>query len=208
MIAAIVTAAKVARIALRHALETLVGLSTLTGYSGTNSRRPILLAMTEPAPEPKLHVDSDWKAQAEAEREKLKKIDSERTDKSAAGADDLPPADFRTIVGMLATQALGGLGAYGDPQTRRVVVDLPAAQFAIDLLGVLEAKTKGNLSAEEAAELKGIVTELRARFVQFAQMVAAQAAQGGVAQASTSPAAAQATAGAAPTAKSKIILPS
>ncbi|MBM4101547.1 MAG: DUF1844 domain-containing protein [Phycisphaerae bacterium] len=164
--------------------------------------------MSNPAPEPKLHVDSDWKAQAEAEREKLKKIDTERTEKSAAGPDDLPPADFRTIVGMLATQALGGLGAYGDPQTRRVVVDLPAAQFAIDLLGVLDAKTQGNLTAEESKELKGILTELRARFVQFAQMVAAQGAKGGGAQPPISPAASQSTGAAAPAPKSKIIFPS
>jgi hypothetical protein len=164
--------------------------------------------MSDPAPEPKLHVDSDWKAQAEAEREKLKKIDSERTGKSAGGPEDLPPADFRTIVGMLATQALGGLGAYGDPQTRRVVVDLPAAQFAIDLLGVLDAKTQGNLTAEESKELKGILAELRTRFVQFAQMVAAQAAKGGSGAPSISaeqkPAASTGTA----SAKSKIIFPS
>ena len=114
----------------------------------------------------KLHVDSDWKAQAEAEREKLRKIDVEReTAKADESADKLPPADFRSIVGLLATQALGGLGAYGDPDTRRVVVDLPAAQFAIDLLGVLAEKTKGNLAEEESKELIAILTELRSRFV-------------------------------------------
>lgn len=153
----------------------------------------------------KLHVDSDWKAQAEAEREKMRKIDSER-DTSAAGEnpDKLPPADFRSIVGLLATQALGGLGAYGDPGTRRIVVDLPAAQFAIDLLGVLSDKTKGNLSAEEDKELSSILAELRARFVHFAQLVAAQAAQGGPSALTGQPKAPSRT-DAAP--KSKIIFP-
>jgi len=163
--------------------------------------------MSDISPEPKLHVDSDWKAQAEAEREKLKKIDTERNEKAGADSEELPPADFRTIVGMLATQALGGLGAYGDPQTRRVVVDLPAAQFAIDLLGVLDAKTKGNLTAEESKELTGILTELRARFVQFAQMVAAQAAKGGSAQPSITSAASPSAGASSAAPKSKIIFP-
>ena len=156
----------------------------------------------------KLHVDSDWKAQAEAEREKLRKIDAEReTAKEDDSADKLPPADFRSIVGLLATQALGGLGAYGDPDTRRVVVDLPAAQFAIDLLGVLAEKTKGNLAEEESKELIAILTELRSRFVHFAQMMAAQAAQGNPAAVSAAMGASQ-TAGKAESNKPKIILPS
>lgn len=134
--------------------------------------------MSQMPDESKLHVDSEWKAQAEAEREKLRNLDSQRQASAAEAADSLPPADFRSIVGLLATQALGGLGAYGDPESRKVVIDLPAAQFAIDLLDVLAEKTKGNLSAEESKELTVILSELRARFVHFAQLVAAQAAQG------------------------------
>lgn len=162
--------------------------------------------MNQPTEESNLHIDSDWKAQAEAEREKLRKID---TDRAAAGesgpAEKLPPADFRSIVGLLATQALGGLGAYGDPDSRRVVVDLPAAQFAIDLLGVLAEKTKGNLSAEENQELTAILSELRARFVHFANLMAAQTARGGPATMAAPPASAPPREGPA---KSKIILPS
>ena len=126
---------------------------------------------------PGLHVDSDWKAQAEAERTRLEKLDKAHAD-SHPDAEPLPPADFRTIVGMLATQALGGLGAYGDPDTKRVVVDLATAQFAIDLIVVLEAKTKGNLTEDESKELTAIINELRSRFVHFAQMVATQSAAG------------------------------
>jgi hypothetical protein len=54
------------------------------------------------------------------------------------------------------------------------VLDERAAQFAIDLLGVIEEKTKGNLNAEEDAELKEVLAFLRARFVQIAKLVAAQ----------------------------------
>ena len=144
---------------------------------------------------PKIHIDSDWKAQAEAERERLAKIEGERaSDGRRGGPESMPPADFRSLVGVLASQALSGLGMYGDPDTKRIVVDLPASRFAIDLLGVLEEKTKGNLGAEEANELKEVLAELRARFVHFARMMAEQQARGGAA-AAVSPAV---TGGAAP----------
>jgi hypothetical protein len=67
-----------------------------------------------------------------------------------------------------------GLGAYADPQSGRAVIDIQGAQFAIDLLGVNEEKTRGNLTADEASELTEILAQLRARFVQIAKLVAAQ----------------------------------
>lgn len=129
--------------------------------------------MSEDAP--RLHIDSDWKAQAEAEKARLAEKEAARASSAGEkpGEGELPPADFRTLVASLASQAMSGLGAYGD-QEGRVVIDVVGAQFAIDLLGVLEEKTKGNLTAEEAAELKEVLAHLRARFVQIARLVAAQ----------------------------------
>ncbi len=124
---------------------------------------------------PKLHIDADWKEQAQAEKEKLsQKIDDTPRQ---PGPDDLPPADMRALVGSLASQALMGLGAYADPQTGRAMIDLMGSRFAIDLLGVLEEKTKGNLTAEEASELKEVLSELRQRFVQIATMIQQQMAK-------------------------------
>lgn len=129
----------------------------------------------------RLHIDSDWKAQAQAEKERLARIEAEREKEREArgggGPDELPPADFKSLVGVLASQALMGLGAYADPQGR-VVVDLLGSRFSIDLLGVLEEKTKGNLSDEEAKELGAILGELRSRFVQIATIVAQQSRAG------------------------------
>jgi hypothetical protein len=133
---------------------------------------------------PKLHIDSDWKAQAQAEKERL----AEREAEKQAGHDhggapgEMPPAEFRTLVATLASQAMMGLGAYGDPQTGRVVVDVVGAQFAIDLLGVVEEKTQGNLTPEEATELKEVLAHLRARFVQIARLVATQMQRDGGAE--------------------------
>lgn len=150
---------------------------------------------------PKLHIDSDWKAQAQAEKDRLSEKESARAAASAGaqqrgqpgaqhgaqpgpqhGAQlgdhpdegELPPADFRALVATLASQAMMGLGAYADPQSGRAVIDIQGAQFAIDLLGVIEEKTRGNLTADEASELTEILAQLRARFVQIAKLVAAQ----------------------------------
>ena len=124
---------------------------------------------------PKLHIDADWKEQAQAEKEKL----SQKIDDSPrqSGPDEFPPADMRALVGSLASQALMGLGAYADPQTGRAMIDLMGSRFAIDLLGVLEEKTKGNLTPDEASELKEVLSELRQRFVQIASMIQQQMAK-------------------------------
>ena len=152
---------------------------------------------------PKLHIDSDWKAQAQAEKERLAAKEQAREQSREAGtakprpagraADELPPADFHTLVEVLASQALMGLGGYGDPKTGRVIVDLPGAKFSIDLLAVVEEKTRNNLSKEEADELRDVLAELRSRFVHFIDLVARQQAAGGAA-AMTDPNAAAAAA--------------
>lgn len=134
---------------------------------------------------PKLHIDSDWKAQAEAEKARLAEAEAKAAEKAgdAAGGDargELPTPDFRGLVGMLASQAIMGLGAMQDPKTGRVVVDLEGSRFAIDLLGMLEEKTKGNLEKDESEELSQMLGELRSRYVQLTKLVASQMAAGKV----------------------------
>lgn len=135
------------------------------------------------AEEPKIQIDSDWKAEAQAEKERLAMKERNKTEREPdRRPGELPPADFRALVGTLASQAIMGLGALGDQKTGRVVIDLGTARFSIDLLSVLEEKTKGNISEEEAKELAQTLAELRARFVQISNLVAQQsvaAAQGG-----------------------------
>jgi hypothetical protein len=137
--------------------------------------------MTDSEVTPKLHIDTDWKAQAQAEKERLLRQEQEKKARSPASGEgahgrEMPVADFRTLTGVLASQAIMGLGAMGDPKSGRIVVDPEGAKFSIDLLGVLEEKTKGNLSHEEASELRSLLAELRARFVQIMQLIAQQAA--------------------------------
>jgi hypothetical protein len=146
---------------------------------------------------PKLHIDSDWKAEAQKEKERLAQKEQSRAAKpgaagskpGAAGEHELPEASFRSLIGMLASQAVMGLGAMADPQTNRIIIDLEGSRFAIDLLDVLEQKTKGNLTDEEKKELTQILAELRGRYVQIANLVAKQmAAQQGQAEPAIKPA--------------------
>ena len=132
---------------------------------------------------PEIQVDSDWKAEAQAEKEKMAAAEQAQADAPPRG---LPPADFKGLMSILASQAMMGLGMMQDPGGKGVMIDLEGSKFAIDLLDVLEQKTVGNLDETEAQELNQLLTELRARFVQITQLIAEQAASG-AAPGSTSP---------------------
>jgi len=126
--------------------------------------------------EPKLIVDSDWKSQAEAERQKL--ADQEQQKAERAAERELPPADIMGIVQILATQALLYMGAFPDPQTGRAMVAMDLAKFHVDLLGTLEEKTKGNLTPEEEELVKQTAHELRLQFVEVNKAVDKAIAEG------------------------------
>ncbi len=128
--------------------------------------------------EPKIQVDSDWKAEAQAEKEKLSAAAEAAVEENSQKRQALPAADFKGLMGLLASQAIMGLGAVQDREGRGVMVDLEGARFAIDLLVVLQEKTKGNLEEEEQKELDTIIPELQSRFVQISELIAQQAASG------------------------------
>jgi hypothetical protein len=79
----------------------------------------------------------------------------------------LPPASFNLLILSLRTQAEMQLGLldFGE-ETDRPQPDLDAARHAIDLLAMLQEKTKGNLTLEEQRLLENSLTELRFRYVQ------------------------------------------
>ncbi len=129
--------------------------------------------MNDSDQKPQLHIDSDWKAEAQREKDRLAEKE-ELKSSTPSGAEEMPPAEFRSLIGMLTQQALMGLGVMGDQKSGRLIVDLEGSQFYIDLLDVLEQKTKGNLTAEEAKELTEVLAELRSRFVYLSKLVAEQ----------------------------------
>ena len=83
-----------------------------------------------------------------------------------AGGGETPPVTFAGFIVGLATQALAQLGvepAAGDHGARS---SLAEASALIDLLAVLQAKTTGNLSEDEAKLMEEILYDLRMRYVE------------------------------------------
>ncbi len=77
----------------------------------------------------------------------------------------MPEVTFSAFVMSLNTSILFHLGELADPETGQVVKNIELARHAIDTLVVLEQKTKGNLTEEEAELLKNIVYDVKMRFV-------------------------------------------
>jgi len=91
-------------------------------------------------------------------------------DGQTAGDEDPGQVTFVGFVISLVHTAAHHLGDVADPDTgQRSDVNLPAAQQIIDILALLEQKTKGNLSVEERQLLEQAVYELRLRFVEVAK---------------------------------------
>jgi len=149
---------------------------------------------------PKIIIDSDWKSQAQAEKEQLSKksqppkpvlgsVPAGGLSANPADGSGAEPADgsaeagaeqpkFDDIVSLLMTQALTYMGAFPDPRTGRSMVSLELAKVFVDLLGILEQKTKGNLTDQENQVLARILGELRMEYVEVAKYVQQAVAEG------------------------------
>jgi hypothetical protein len=118
-------------------------------------------------------VDEDWKRRAQAEKELDALKAAPPPAAPAAGvaprAEAKPNPLFGGLVESLASQALMFMGAMRDPMTGQAHQDLQQAQAMIDMLGMLDEKTRGNLAKEEADMLKQILDEVRMHFVRITQ---------------------------------------
>jgi hypothetical protein len=77
----------------------------------------------------------------------------------------LPQINFSTFVFSLNSSALVHLGVIEDPGTGQKVKSLPLAKQTIDILGMLEEKTRGNLTTDEENLLKNMLHDLRLMYV-------------------------------------------
>lgn len=114
----------------------------------------------------KIFVDEDWKSQVAAEKAAAEKAAARQAGPGAAqgGQGPLPPASFAGLVSMLVTQALIALGQATYPGAQPEIRPDEARHF-IDLLALLEEKTKGNLTQQESDLLAQVLHELRMGFV-------------------------------------------
>jgi hypothetical protein len=77
----------------------------------------------------------------------------------------LPALDFSTFIFSLNSSVLVHLGILEEPGTGKKGKNLPLAKQTIDLLGVLEDKTRGNLTPDEENMLKNMLHDLRLMYV-------------------------------------------
>ena len=77
----------------------------------------------------------------------------------------LPEINFATFIFSLNSSCLVHLGILEDPATGQKTRNLPMAKQTIDILGMMEDKTRGNLTPDEANMLKNILYDLRILYV-------------------------------------------
>jgi hypothetical protein len=81
----------------------------------------------------------------------------------------LPPVDFPTFVLSIGSSVLMHLGEAPELAGGEAVKDLAMAKHSIDILSMLEQKTKGNLNAAEAQLMETLLYDLRLRYVEAAK---------------------------------------
>jgi hypothetical protein len=81
--------------------------------------------------------------------------------------EEIHSAMFAQLVMMFASAAMQQMGKLVSRESGKAQVDLDAAQSSIDILDMLEAKTRGNLSADEEQMLKQTLSSLKLTFVEM-----------------------------------------
>jgi hypothetical protein len=148
--------------------------------------------------QPSLHIDTDWKKQAQEEKRRLAEQEKAKAEqpkpaspppfaggapapgpetptrpragapgRGAPGQRELPPPSFAALVQSIVTQILFYLGDL-TPRGSEPMINLDMAKHHIDILGVLEEKTKNNLTDEEKHLLDAALYETRMRYVNVA----------------------------------------
>ena len=96
--------------------------------------------------------------------------ESENTDaskvKTQTGQESLPEINFSTFIISLSTQALMHLGEIPNPLGGKSETDVPVAKQMIDIVGMLQEKTRGNLDAGEERLVEDILFDLRMKYVE------------------------------------------
>jgi Domain of unknown function (DUF1844) len=124
---------------------------------------------------PPLPSAEEMRGQASAYEASAQRVeDLMRAQNPTLGAQ--PPIKFEHLVQQLYLSALMQMGA-ATPEGQRPRVDIIGARQSIDLLGVVEEKTKGNLTAAEQRVLDTVLFELRMTFLELTKMISLQGVQ-------------------------------
>ncbi len=112
--------------------------------------------------EPEDTKTSDPQPKEEAHAETAQ---TEATPESQTSDAPLPELNFSTFVISLNASALVHLGAIADPVSGQTTKNLAMGKQTIDILGMLEEKTKGNLTSDEEKLLQSVLYDLRIIYV-------------------------------------------
>ncbi|MDM8008880.1 MAG: DUF1844 domain-containing protein [Phycisphaerae bacterium] len=123
---------------------------------------------------PKIFIDDDWKEQARREKEEADR--EVRQAEEAGETGPLPGPHIAEIIQMVTMQATIGLGGFRDQNGQAIPPNLEYAKHYIDLLELLQNKTRNNLDDQEQRMLTGTLQELRLAFVEIYQAMSRQAA--------------------------------
>ena len=104
--------------------------------------------------------EGDTQAKVEAKKEEAPPGETEPVEETA-----LPEISFLNLILSLSTSVLIQLGEIQDPMTQQTEKNLPLAKQTIDLISLLQQKTKGNLSNEEEKLMESVLYDLRMRYV-------------------------------------------
>jgi pyruvate/2-oxoglutarate dehydrogenase complex dihydrolipoamide acyltransferase (E2) component len=117
------------------------------------------------APPPKASPPASQTASQPKPKAAAPRAEHEPSRTSGDPLDD--PASFLSLIMSLASNAAASLGMMPHPVTGETGVDLKTAKHWIDVLGMLENKTQGNLDEQEAQVLEGLLADLRMQYVSF-----------------------------------------
>jgi hypothetical protein len=129
---------------------------------------PAIAAAPEPAaaaavaPEP---APTETPAAETAETDESAPPDAEEEFSAEDLADARDPASFVSFLMSIASNAASALGMMEHPVTHQREVDIELGKHWIDILGMLEKKTAGNLTASEMRMLAGLLSDLRMQYV-------------------------------------------
>jgi hypothetical protein len=115
------------------------------------------------APEPAKVATSSGEHEVEAPPQPSEELDD---DEELEGAQD--PASFVNFLMSIASNAASALGMMEHPVTHQHEVDLQLGKHWIDVLGMLQKKTQGNLTKQEQQLVEGLLSDLRMQYVSLA----------------------------------------
>ncbi|MBN1586327.1 MAG: DUF1844 domain-containing protein [Candidatus Omnitrophica bacterium] len=130
-------------------------------------------------------VDETWKSQVEKEKERIRSDEPKRSQgnsgpsqpaqKETAGEQERqgPGSEsaFQIFISSLGIQTLMHLGELPNPMTQQPELQMDQAKHMMDILEMLQQKTKGNLTSTEAQLLDDLLYELRMKYIARIQAI-------------------------------------